>query len=150
MGSTRATDSTTVTGLAVRGFTRQYGRAPGVVWSAPGRVNLIGEHTDYNDGFVLPFAIAQRTAVAAARRGDDTIVVNSTSYPGGVAVIGLDHLVPGKVTGWAAYPLGVRGRPPPESTCSSPPRFRSAAGFPPRPRWRWRWPERWPTCGALS
>ena len=119
MGSTRATDSTTVTGLAVRGFTRQYGRAPGVVWSAPGRVNLIGEHTDYNDGFVLPFAIAQRTAVAAARRGDDTIVVNSTSYPGGVAVIGLDHLVPGKVTGWAAYPLGVawaisqlRSRPP--------------------------------------
>jgi galactokinase len=119
MGRTRATDSTTVTGLAVRGFTRQYGRAPGVVWSAPGRVNLIGEHTDYNDGFVLPFAIAQRTAVAAARRGDDTIVVNSTSYPGGVAVIGLDHVVPGKVTGWAAYPLGVawaisqlRSRPP--------------------------------------
>jgi galactokinase len=107
MGSTRATDSTTVTGLAVRGFTRQYGRAPGAVWSAPGRVNLIGEHTDYNDGFVLPFAIAQRTAVAAARRGDDTIVVNSTSYPGGVAVIGLDQVVPGKVTGWAAYPLGV-------------------------------------------
>jgi galactokinase len=107
MGSTRATDSTTVTGVVVRGFTRQYGRAPGAVWSAPGRVNLIGEHTDYNDGFVLPFAIAQRTAVAAARRGDDTIVVNSTSYPGGVAVIGLDQVVPGKVTGWAAYPLGV-------------------------------------------
>ena len=43
---------------------------PAGVWAAPGRVNLIGEHTDYNDGFVMPFALAQRVTVAAgpARR----------------------------------------------------------------------------------
>jgi galactokinase len=62
-----------VTGRAVRGFARTCGRGPDVVWSAPGRVNLIGEHTDYNEGLVLPFAITQRTAVAASRRGDDLV-----------------------------------------------------------------------------
>jgi galactokinase len=59
------------------GFADTYQRSPEVVWSAPGRANLIGEHTDYNDGFVLPFAIAERTEVAAARRGDETIMVTS-------------------------------------------------------------------------
>ena len=49
-------------------FARAYPGEPTVVWAAPGRVNLIGEHTDYNDGFVLPFALPLRTAVAAARR----------------------------------------------------------------------------------
>ncbi len=89
------------------GFAATYGRSPEVVWSAPGRANLIGEHTDYNDGFVLPFAITQRTAVAAARRGDDTITVASTSYPGRASIAGLSRAVPGTVTGWPAYPLGV-------------------------------------------
>ena len=46
---------------AMHGFAEWYGRRPIGVWSAPGRVNLIGEHTDYNDGFVFPFAIDQRT-----------------------------------------------------------------------------------------
>ena len=61
MGRTPATSPVTVRDRAVRGFTARYGRAPEAVWSAPGRANLIGEHTDYNDGFVLPFAIAERT-----------------------------------------------------------------------------------------
>ena len=89
------------------GFAETYGRSPDAVWSAPGRANLIGEHTDYNEGFVLPFAITERTAVAAGRRGDDTIQVTSTSYPAGVGIVGLHRVVPGRATGWPAYPLGV-------------------------------------------
>jgi galactokinase len=89
------------------GFAETYGRSPDVVWSAPGRANLIGEHTDYNEGFVLPFAITERTVVAAGRRGDDTIQVTSTSYPAGVGIVGLHRVVPGRATGWPAYPLGV-------------------------------------------
>lgn len=50
----------------VQDFTEVYGREPLGTWSAPGRVNLIGEHTDYNLGFVLPFAINRRTVVALA------------------------------------------------------------------------------------
>ena len=53
-------------------FTDQTGRPPAGIWAAPGRVNLIGEHTDYNDGFVMPFALAQRVTVAAAPRSDGT------------------------------------------------------------------------------
>jgi len=92
---------------AVAGFTDSYGRAPDVAWSAPGRVNLIGEHTDYNQGLVLPFAISQRTIAAAARRpGSDVITVRSAAFAGTVSVR-LADIAPGAVTGWAAYPLGV-------------------------------------------
>ncbi|MBV8932478.1 MAG: galactokinase family protein, partial [Kutzneria sp.] len=56
-------------------FRELHGRAPEGVWSAPGRVNLIGEHTDYNDGFVMPFALPHRAAMAARRREDSTLTV---------------------------------------------------------------------------
>lgn len=59
----------------VRAFTERHGRAPAVLARAPGRVNLIGEHTDYNDGFVLPAAIDRDTWVAAAARADDQVDV---------------------------------------------------------------------------
>ena len=49
-------------------FVERTGRPPEGLWAAPGRVNLIGEHTDYNDGFVLPLAIDRSVVVAAARR----------------------------------------------------------------------------------
>ncbi|MEX2178546.1 MAG: galactokinase [Gemmatimonadaceae bacterium] len=61
-------------------FARCFGRAPDVVASAPGRVNLIGEHTDYNDGFALPMAIDRRVHVALARRSDERIVVYSEEF----------------------------------------------------------------------
>src|SRR5215470_3522859 len=62
-------------------FIELYGTQPRV-FSAPGRVNLIGEHTDYNDGFVLPMAIDRRTFVAAASRHDRTIRAASTNESG--------------------------------------------------------------------
>ena len=93
-------------------FTEVTGREPVGVWSAPGRVNLIGEHTDYNDGFVLPFAIQQRTHVALGTRTDGRIRVVSTFDAVAVEVdlAELEILFParrGDVPEWAAYPLGV-------------------------------------------
>jgi galactokinase len=88
------------------GFSRTYGRAPEGVWSAPGRVNLIGEHTDYNDGFVFPFAIDRRTVAALSLRDDRTIRVTS-SFADGVIETTLADLGPGAETGWQNYPLGL-------------------------------------------
>src|SRR5688572_6917796 len=64
-------------------FEALFGRRPDVVTSAPGRVNLIGEHTDYNDGFVLPLAVPLRTHVAVARRDDDLAWVSSRERDAG-------------------------------------------------------------------
>ncbi|TYC98945.1 galactokinase [Arthrobacter echini] len=89
-------------------FTERTGREPDGLWSAPGRVNLIGEHTDYNGGFVLPFAIEQSTTVAAAVRKDRLVRVASTLAPDDALVtVDLDSLEEGAVQGWAAYPIGV-------------------------------------------
>ena len=91
---------------AMHGFAEWYGRPPIGAWSAPGRVNLIGEHTDYNDGFVFPFAIDQRTAVALGDR-DDRVVRVASSFATDAVEIHLDELTPDALDGWAAYPLGV-------------------------------------------
>jgi galactokinase len=88
-------------------FTQITGRAPDGLWSAPGRVNLIGEHTDYNEGFVLPFAIDRRTIVAAGAREDALIRVAST-FSDEVVEIPLAELDGARGSaGWADYPLGV-------------------------------------------
>jgi galactokinase len=92
---------------AAKEFRARFGGAPDGVWLAPGRANLMGEHTDYNDGFVLPFALSQGTTAAAARRPGRTLTLCSRQEPDGVVEIALDGLAPGAVTGWAAYPAGV-------------------------------------------
>ena len=85
-------------------MTDLHGRAAGR-WAAPGRVNLIGEHLDYNGGPVLPIAIDRRTVLTASRRPDDLVTVTSESFDEPVT-FGVST-EPGGVTGWAAYVAGV-------------------------------------------
>ncbi|WP_434742820.1 galactokinase [Micromonospora sp. SH-82] len=88
-------------------FESAFGRRPTGRWAAPGRVNLIGEHTDYNDGYVLPFALPLRTVVAAAPQDGRTWTVRSELTDEEVT-FGVDEVTgPGRVTGWAAYVAGV-------------------------------------------
>jgi len=87
-------------------FRARFGGAADGVWLAPGRANLMGEHTDYNEGFVLPFALGQGIVAAAARRAGRRLVLCSAQEPG-LAEVDLDGLAPGRVAGWAAYPAGV-------------------------------------------
>jgi galactokinase len=79
-----------------------------VTWRAPGRVNLIGEHTDYNDGFVLPFGIAQGCTATISTSRDATVRVTSAQEPEPVTVA-LADIRPGATTGWAAYVTGIVG-----------------------------------------
>ncbi|MEU0077127.1 galactokinase [Micromonospora tulbaghiae] len=92
---------------ATAGFRQRYGAEPAGRWAAPGRVNLIGEHTDYNDGFVLPFALPLRTVVAAAPARDGHWTVWSELDDEPVDFGPADADEPGRVDGWAAYVAGV-------------------------------------------
>ena len=88
------------------GFEREFGYSPSGVWSAPGRANLIGEHTDYNLGFVFPFGIDSRTYAAVSQREDRLARVAST-IDGKVYQLDLDGQQPPTDMDWAGYPLGV-------------------------------------------
>jgi galactokinase len=90
----------------VAAFRERAGRDPEGVWAAPGRVNLIGEHTDYNDGFVLPAAIDRQVVAAAGRRDGGRLRLWSLQA-GPPADLELAGIGPGRVEGWAAYPAGV-------------------------------------------
>ncbi|GAA3582329.1 galactokinase [Klugiella xanthotipulae] len=113
-------DRTATADSTARTFEQLTGRAPDGVWSAPGRVNLIGEHTDYNLGFVFPCAINLRTWAAVGLRSDGIVRVttglsgtdgtgNSPEGPATIpaAEVPRAQLTAATASGWSAYPLGV-------------------------------------------
>ncbi len=93
---------------AVEGFSHAYGRQPDLISFAPGRVNLIGEHTDYNNGFVLPCAIPFGTAVALGHRNDGVVQARALDFQGAVAQFDLKQDIPPAPVGdWANHVRGV-------------------------------------------
>ncbi len=86
-------------------FPKMFGTRPRL-FRAPGRVNLIGEHTDYNDGFVMPAAVGFSTYVAIAVRPDRKLVIHSQEVPGNFE-FDLDHLPETRIGAWCDYVVGV-------------------------------------------
>jgi len=90
-----------------RNFEELFGRKPEVISEAPGRVNLIGEHIDYSEGFVLPFAIADRTYAAIASRSDGLVRIASHQRKEKIFSIDIHDVKPGSKGEWEKYVLGV-------------------------------------------
>ena len=88
-------------------FLETVGEEPDLVAAAPGRVNLIGEHIDYSDGFVLPFAIKDRTLVAARKRNDSTVRIASAQRRNKIVTVDINQVKPGLKGEWERYALGV-------------------------------------------
>ena len=86
------------------GFRQAFGYPPGAVAVAPGRINIIGEHTDYNEGFVLPAAIDRHLGVAVRLRRDTRVALRSDRYQ---AAVELDQLPPRRRGDWSDYLIGV-------------------------------------------
>ena len=99
----------THTERVLQAFEQQFGDTEGVrLFFAPGRVNLIGEHTDYNGGHVFPCAISLGTYAAARKRTDRVMRFFSVNFEKiGVISTSLDDLTPSKQAGWTNYPKGV-------------------------------------------
>jgi len=88
-------------------FLETFGVEPDLVAAAPGRVNLIGEHIDYSDGFVLPFAIKDRTLVAARKRDDSMVRIASAQRRNKIVTVDISKVKPGLKGEWERYALGV-------------------------------------------
>lgn len=95
-----------VAGSVAAAFEREHGTPPDGVWSAPGRVNLIGEHVDYAQGLCLPLALPHRTYAAVRVRDDDRFTLASVQASS-VWEGSLDDIGPGRPSGWVAYVAGV-------------------------------------------
>ena len=87
-------------------FADRFRQQPAFVVTAPGRVNLIGEHTDYNGGFVFPAAIDRATAIAAIPRPDHALLIHAENL-GASVLLDLKDLHPRRIGAWANYPAGV-------------------------------------------
>ncbi|BDD72697.1 MULTISPECIES: galactokinase [Streptomyces] len=96
-----------VAGTVGERFRELYGAEPEGVWAAPGRVNLIGEHTDYNDGFVMPFALPHQAVAAVSRRDDGILRLHSADIDADPVELRVADLIPGSDKSWTAYPSGV-------------------------------------------
>ncbi|MBB4933980.1 galactokinase [Lipingzhangella halophila] len=90
-------------------FTEAFGEPPSGVWRAPGRVNLMGEHTDYNDGLVLPIALPWGVSLALAPNTSGSVELRSAQRPGEAVRFSPADLHPDSsdATGWAGYVAGV-------------------------------------------
>ncbi len=88
-------------------FTELFGSDPQVIATAPGRVNLIGEHVDFLDGYVLPFAISDVTTVAIAKNSSGQIRVASAQKDGLISTVDIANLAPKTGEPWTRYPIGV-------------------------------------------
>jgi galactokinase len=88
-------------------FHEIFGAAPELIASAPGRVNLIGEHVDFLDGFVLPFAISDATTVAIARNSSNKVRCASIQKKGIVSTVNCADIAPKSGEAWTRYPIGV-------------------------------------------
>ena len=125
-------------------FTKTYGRPPRWIAAAPGRVNVIGEHTDYNDGFVLPMAIERYTVIAAApaNHGATKVQLRSTLGDGVISLDLTQPVKPAPKGAWSNYPVGViagflaRGAKPCGFDALIHSRFRWGEACPAARRWR--------------
>ena len=88
-------------------FLETFGEEPDLVAAAPGRVNLIGEHIDYSEGFVLPFAINNRTLAAVRKRDDSTVRIASAQRRNKIVSVDIADVKPGLKGEWERYALGV-------------------------------------------
>ena len=88
-------------------FAEIFGKQPDLIASAPGRVNLIGEHVDFLDGFVLPFAISDVTTVAISKNSSKVIRVASIQKGGEITTVDISKIAPMTGEPWTRYPIGV-------------------------------------------
>jgi galactokinase len=88
-------------------FLETFGEEPGLTAAAPGRVNLIGEHIDYSEGFVLPFAIKDRTLAAVRKRDDSIVRIASAQRRNKIVTVDIADVKPGLKGEWERYALGV-------------------------------------------
>ena len=108
--------------VLVDSFREVFGAEPKVIATAPGRINLIGEHTDYNEGFVFPMAIEPEVRIAVRARDDERVRLASSVYPGQIVEFSLQKHIDRGEPAWANYSRGVAAvRCATTRTCGSSP-----------------------------